>query len=90
MTQNEILCPPHCTEKVFSVAGEGETFSFRNDHKTFTNAHFVLCLKSGFSSRNSLSQLQNLLAQKHSHSSYHLNNILDRNFHQNSKYCSKN
>ena len=51
-------------------------FSSRNDHKIFMNVHFVWRLKSGFSSGYSPSQLQHLLAQKHSHSRYHLNNIL--------------
>ena len=38
----------------------------------------TFCVKSGFSSGNSPSQLQNWLAQKHSYSRYHFNNILGR------------
>ena len=66
ITQTEILCPLRCTEKIFSVIGEGKIFSSRNDHKIFTNARFVWCLKSGFSSVYSPSHFQNLLALKHS------------------------
>ena len=51
------------------------------------NVHFVWRLKSGFSSGNSPSQLQNWLAQKHSHSRYYFNNILVR--HSAAKSYSK-
>ena len=60
------------------VTGEGKIFSSRDD-KIFTNTHFPWCLKSGFSSGYSPSHLQNLLAQKCSHSRYHLKNILEIN-----------
>ena len=63
---------------IFPVTGEGKIFSSKNDHKTFINAHLVWCLISGFSSVYSASQLQDILTQKHSHSRYYLNNILER------------
>ena len=75
--QNVFSCLLHKT--IFPVTDEGRIVSSRNNHKIFINVHFVWRLKSGFTSGYSPSQLQNVPAQKHSHSWYHLNNILGRN-----------
>ena len=72
---NQSLKMKYC---IFPVTGEGKIFSSKNDLKTFINAHLVWCLKSGFSSVYSAPQLQDILTQKHSHSRYYLNNILER------------
>ena len=48
----------------FPVIEGREIFSSKNDHKIFTNALFVWCLKSGFSNGFSPLYLQNVLAEK--------------------------
>ena len=42
MTENEILCPLHCTANIFPVAGERKIISSRNDQKIFINEFYVV------------------------------------------------
>ena len=94
ITRNKMFSPVYCIETIFPVTDEGRIVSSRNNHKIFIKLHFVWRLKSGFTSGYSPSQLQNVPAQKHSHSWYHLNNILGRNSaaksHSKGPICKSN